>query len=124
MFTRAIARTQFIGSPLSMQNLFNSCQSPAVNRAIHVHYDYKTCLEPVINSTLHNYQLPHVFLFTKFMVKCICKHKPYSTSPNFLPLEPIHHIDADGIENFERHFTWLRLGSIGGMEERRLLRMQ
>ena len=75
-------RNKFVGSPLALQHLFNSCQEPKINRMIHVHYDYKKWLSPIINPMKH-YGLPHVFVFRRRLGRAICQHKPYSRSPRF-----------------------------------------
>jgi len=89
LVSKAIRKAAFIGSPLSMQNLFNNIQSPMVNRKLTVFYDYKKWLSDVINTSLRWYSLPHVFLFSRHPLgRCFCQHMPLSTSPKFLPEQP------------------------------------
>ena len=78
---------KFVGSQMALQHLFNECQSPLINKMIHVHYDYRTWLAPVINE-LHFYGLPHVFVFKRRLNRAVCQHKPYSRSLRFFPVEP------------------------------------
>lgn len=80
--------TAFVGSPMALQALFQQCENPLVNRQIKVHYDYKSWLEPYCNKALKYISLPHAFLFTMECQMSVMQHKPFSTSPNWLPLRP------------------------------------
>ena len=88
---------KFVGSPFALQNLFNQCEMPQINRMILVHYNYYKWLEPVINKNIHHYGLPHCFQFKRRLGKAVCQHKPYSRSPKWFPVEPTH-IPSDQAE--------------------------
>ena len=90
-----IHNSKFIGSPLSLQSLFetaplNSTNSikPDINRQIRAFYDYKKFLRPVINTNIKNYQIPHCFRFLKIFDRCYMQYKLYSAYDNWLPVPP------------------------------------
>ena len=107
---------KFVGSPLSLQHLFNECQKPMVNKQIFAQYDYRSWLQPIINE-LHNYSLPHVFIFKRRVGKAVCQHKPYSRSPRFFPVEP-DQIPKDNaaFKSLLRPLRLDHLSFIGGIE--------
>lgn len=88
--TKKLLSKRFIGSPASLLAVYEEL-NPGINRQIKVYYDYKTYYDNVINLGLHHYQLPHVFLFSRLggSNRCHCRHKPYSTSSEYLPRSPI-----------------------------------
>jgi hypothetical protein len=89
--SKSLSKCSFIGSPMSFRNMLNSVSDspPMINRKLVVFYDYKSWLTPIINKALKWYSLPHVFLFSRHPLgRCFCQHKPFSTSPKFLPEQP------------------------------------
>ena len=107
---------KFVGSPLSLQYLFNVCQSPLVNKMINLHYDYRAWLAPIIND-LHFYGLPHVFVFKRRLNRAVCQHKPYSRSPRLFPVEP-NQIPScnDELQSLSRPLVIEHLSFLGGIE--------
>ena len=108
---------KFIGSPLALQHIFNSCQEPLVNRQLSAFYDYRQYLNPVINKDLHHYGLPHVFVFKRRLGVAVCQHQPYSRSPRFYPIEPDNRpkVPAD-LAGLSRPLTIESLSFLGGVE--------
>ena len=103
-------------SPLSLQNLFNTCQNPLINRQIFSHYDYRTWLSPIINE-VHFYQLPHVFVFKRRCGRAVCQHKPYTRSPRLFPVEPDNVPQSSKeLAKLSRPLRVDRLSFIGGVE--------
>lgn len=114
LVSKAIKRCNFIGSPLSLRKLFGTVGDPLVNRKLSVFYNYKDWLEKVINTTLKWYNLPHVFRFRRVYGRCICQHKPYSTSPVYLPEEPESCKTLEDIEASSRNFQIDECSILGG----------
>ena len=82
--------THFIGSPLSLQNLFHDHQC-LVSRVITVLHDWKAWLKPVINKKLKYHSIPHVFIFKLEPIfnRAICQFKQFSLeSLPWLPIPP------------------------------------
>ena len=98
-------QTTFIGSPLSLWNTFNDDQC-SISKEITIIYNWKSWFHPVINNKLKFYQLPHVFKFRRHATfnRCICQYKPFSSSPNYLPIEPsvIGLTEGEAYQKFEK----------------------
>jgi hypothetical protein len=91
VLSKAIAKAEFIGSPLSLQALCNNAHKllqPAINRQIEVYYDVSEALQPYINQKIKFFQVPHCFIFRKLGGKCIMQYKLFSGNKTYLPLEP------------------------------------
>jgi hypothetical protein len=101
VLTRKICSKKFVGSPIALRELFKECRNPMVIRPIEIYYDYKSYLKPIINSNLKNYQLPHCFRISSVAKRAICVHKPFSTSPKWLPHKPSLSIPDEEFTNVE-----------------------
>lgn len=85
--------------------------SPEANRPIDFYYNYKAYFRPIINKFLRNYGLPHCFKIYRVCKRAVCVHKPFSTSPDWLPVTPAYRISESevaamtssgfAIQNFE-----------------------
>ena len=103
----------FIGSPLALRNLFDtelaSKTKPAINKTIHVYYDYKSWLDQVINQSIKYYQIPQVFVFTRKNFIACCQYKFLSTDQDFLPRPPQDLKDIITIDNLDSVSEGFRL---------------
>ena len=84
------------------------------NRPIDFYYDYKSWLDPIINKRLKNYQLPHCFKITRVHGTAVCVHKPYSTSPEWLPPEPKTRVSEDQMQSNSTGFSISEFDLFGG----------
>lgn len=114
---RAIFKQLFIGSPLSVEylltNIESKCslsgrawelggeiaQKPLLVRKISVVYDMKSVMDPLINSTLKYYPLPHQFLFEKWNGISTMQYKMFSTHSEFLPRRPLYYTKGYNTKN-------------------------
>ena len=85
-------RAKVILSSLAWRNLLNNCinteNKPLVNRKISLYYDYKKWLHPIINQKIKYFQIPHVFQLKSVCGIPVCVYKMFSTSTEWLPMEP------------------------------------
>jgi hypothetical protein len=95
VLSTAIGKTDFIGSPLALWNLFQTAHSegkismrPVIQKQIIVYYDMVKALTPYINKNIKFYQVPHVFRIKRVYGKAIMQYKLFSTNMVYLPLEP------------------------------------
>ena len=95
----AVKGSEFIGSPTSIQFLYqyahsNSKDRPLMQRVLHSTYDYVKMFQPYVNKVVH-YLVPHSFLLYKLSHKCIMKYRMFSSFTKWLPEEPIEMIGKD-----------------------------
>jgi len=94
----------FIGSPLSLQSLFQTAPIsengiiPAVNRQVRAFYDMKKFLKPFLNPNIHNYQIPHIFRFRKIFGRCYKQYKLF-TGHKWLPPVPSSIVSRELLDN-------------------------
>lgn len=92
VLSKAIAKSEFIGSPLSIQALCSQAHKdrarPAVIRQIEACYNIVDALKPYINKKIKFFQVPHCFSFRRRGNKCIMFYKLFSSHPTWLPVEP------------------------------------
>ena len=98
--SKYVDASYFIGSPLSLQNLFQSAPSetgilPSVNRQIRTFYDFKSFFKGKLNEEVHNYQIPHLFRFKKLHGRCYMQYKLFSGFKEWLPRIPQSIVSAE-----------------------------
>ena len=121
--SKYIKNATFIGSPLSLQHLFETGPSedgvfPAVNRQVRCFFDWKTFLTPFLNKHIRNHQVPHVFRFKKIFGRCYMQYKLYSSFDHWLPQCPPNIVSMQLLENAPAiaSVQVMPLTSVGGFE--------
>jgi len=100
VLSRAKKRCEWVGSALSLHSLYYTCheeesQQPRFNSMIDVVYDYVSALKPFINKDIKYISIPHCFVFTKVLSKCIMQYRLYFDSEYFPKMPKIvQHVDA------------------------------
>jgi hypothetical protein len=91
----AIKNCDFIGSPMALWQLFEGAHSdeyehkrPKVNRRIAVYYDFKTAIEPYLNTDIMYYQTPFCFMFFLVLGKAVMQYRLFSSHQVWLPIAP------------------------------------
>lgn len=87
-----------------------------VNRPIEFYHDYKAWLLPAINSKLKNYQLPHCFKISLVHGIAVCVHKPYSSSPEWLPPAPATRVSQEEMPTQSTNFSVSEYDLYGGSD--------
>jgi len=106
VLSRLILKTNFIGSPLALENLLlthnvdrqlsgiawtseeNRKAFPLLVKKISVVYDMKKALSPFINHQIRFYSIPHMFRFELFHGVCAMQYALFSTHSTLLPRRP------------------------------------
>ena len=103
--TTAVNSAKFIGSPLSLWNLYDSLpleSKPIMQRPIKIVHDYKTFFSSHINKDIKYFQVPHCFTFRLVAGRASMKYKLFSTHKVWLPLEPIQlNLPTETIDKLE-----------------------
>jgi len=89
LFSDVIGASIFIASPHSLrQLLMNSIKDRQVfNKEIISVYDWKSFLQPYINSKIKYYGIPHNFRISRYYHKAVFQYRLYSTD-EWLPAKP------------------------------------
>lgn len=110
VLSQSIFGSNFIGSPLALENLLADSKSsrspsgfswgtdskvkkqknekPLKIRKISVVYNLKSALKPLINKSIMYYPIPHHFRFEKYYGVATMQYAVYSTQKELLPKRP------------------------------------
>ena len=113
VYSKKIKRSDFIGSPLAMHELYNTAHSGKyahLRPRYHEHeqlrfvHDWVSYFAPVLNKNLKWYKIPHCFKIIRMHGRAICQYMVFSPidgdPPVWLPLMPT--MDTEFIDSRDR----------------------
>lgn len=113
VLSKAIGACSWIGSPLSLVNLFDICHSsprekPGLQRELRVIYDVERAWAPFLNSNIKYYNVPHCFKFSLKFGFGIMQWKHLSTDKEWKPKPPS--LEAEIKESLDLPITAMEYG--------------
>ena len=93
ILSKALGRCNWIGSPMSLVNLFDVCHhdiasKPGVQRELRVIYDVVKAWKPFINEDIKYYNVPHCFKIFMMHGQAIKQWKYVSSDREWKPRIP------------------------------------